>query len=104
MQSLQLASLNLKASLTQTAEAWPCFRRHGAPWMGKKVEGPDGTDYETVGKAQEAFLASQAMDKHLPAEDMSRLRDFFYSTDEVQEVLEVDGVVVTTNQLDDYNN
>ena len=48
-------------------------------------------------------MASQATDKHLPAEDMSRLRDFFYSTDEVQEVLEVDGAVVTTNQLDGYN-
>ena len=56
-----------------------------------------------MGKAQETFLASQAMDKHLPAEDMSRLRDFVYSTDEVQEVLEVDGAVATTNQLDDYN-
>ena len=37
-------------------------------------------------------------------EDISKLRDFFYATDEIQEVLEVDGVVVTTNQLDDYNN
>ena len=74
------------------------------PMEGKKAQGPDGTAYETVGRAQEAFLASQAMDKHLPAEGISRLRDFFYSTDEVQEVLEVDGAVVTTNQLDDYNN
>ena len=53
---------------------------------GKKVEGPDGTLYESVGKAQEAFLASQSMSKHLPAEDISRLRDFFYSADEIQEV------------------
>ena len=44
------------------------------------------------------------MDKHLPAEDMSRLRAFCYSTSDVQEVLEVDGAVVTTSQLDGYNN
>ena len=44
------------------------------------------------------------MSKHLPAEDISRLRDFSHSADEIQEVLEVDGAVATTNQLDDYNN
>ena len=44
------------------------------------------------------------MVKHLPADDMSRLRDFFYSTDDVQAVLEVGGAAVTTGQLDDYNN
>ena len=104
MQLLQIWLLNQKASLTQTAEVWLCFRRHGVAGRGKKVEGPDGTLYESVGKAQEAFLASQSMSKHLPPDDISKLRDFFYSADEIQEVLEVDGAVVTTNQLDDYNN
>ena len=60
--------------------------------------------YENVEKAQEAFLASQAIEQHIPAEDIAKLRDFFFSTDDVQEVMEIDGAVVTTNQLDDYNN
>ncbi len=71
---------------------------------GKRVQGPDGSVYENVAEAQEAFLASQAIDKHIPAEDIAMIRDFFYAADEVQEILEVDGTVVTTSQLDDYNN
>ena len=65
---------------------------------GRKVQGPDGTLYEIVEKAQEAFLASQAIEQHIPAEDIAKLRGFFFSTDDVQEVLEIDGAVVTTNQ------
>ena len=42
------------------------------------------------------------MEQQLPGDDISRLRNFFDSTDKVQEFLEIDGVLVTTNQLYDY--
>ena len=38
------------------------------PVDGTKVEGPDGTLYETVEEAQEAVLGSQAMEHHLSVE------------------------------------
>ena len=71
---------------------------------GSKVRGPDGTLYASVRLAQEAYLASQSMDRHVPTEDLTTLVNFLHSAeDEAEELLEVDGVVVTTNQLDDYN-
>ena len=69
----------------------------------KKVQGPDGTIYENVASAQEAYLAMHSMEKHLESHEVKSLVEFMHSADDVQERLEVDGVVVTTNQLDDYN-
>ena len=68
------------------------------------VAGPDGTVYASVALAQEAFLASQSMQKYVEKEDLSRMVNFLHSTDEMQDTLEVDGCIVTTNQLDDYLN
>ena len=46
----------------------------------------------------------QSIDRHVPTEDLTTLVKFLHSAeDEAEELLEVDGVVVTTNQLDDYN-
>ena len=36
---------------------------------GSKVRGPDGTLYASVRLAQEAYLASQSMDRHVPTAD-----------------------------------
>ena len=74
------------------------------PIRGGAVRGPDGSMYQNVKAAQGAFLASQAMHRHMDVDDISKLADFFFKADEEQECLEVDGAVVTTNQLDDYNN
>ena len=74
---------DLNAWPVQTAAAWHCFRHQ---------------------KAREAFLASQAIEQHIPAKDISNLGNFFYETDGVQEVLQIDGAVVTTNPLDNDNN
>ena len=68
-----------------------------------KVRGPDDTLYASVRLAQEAFLASQSMDRQLESEDLTTLVKFLHSAEYDQEELEIDGAVVTTNQLDDYN-
>ena len=68
-----------------------------------KVQGPDGTIYASVALAQEAYLATNAMEKHLESHEVKSLVEFMHSADNALETLEVDGVVVTTNQLDDYN-
>ena len=43
------------------------------------------------------------MEKHLGSHELKSLVEFMHSAHGVQELLEVDGVVVTTKQLDDYN-
>ena len=73
------------------------------PFGQDKVQGPDGTIYASVALAQEAYLATNAMEKQLESHEVKSLAEFMHSADNALETLEVDGVVVTTNQLDDYN-
>ena len=70
---------------------------------GETVKAPDGSIYDSVHHAQEAFFASQAMLKHVADGDLKALLAFLNASDVNQEVLEVDGAIVTSNQLDDYN-
>ena len=104
MQLLQIWLLNQKALPTQTAEVWLCFRRLGVAGRVRRLKDLMVPFMRPWAKLKKPSWPRRPWDKHLPADDMSRLRDFFYSTDEVQEVLEVDGAVVTTHQLDDYTN
>ncbi len=68
---------------------------------GSGVLAPDGTVYDSIATARRAFLAANAMDSALDVAELESLMDAFMKhTDQAAD--STDGLVVTTNQLDDY--
>ena len=58
--------------------------------VGETVKAPDGTIYESVHRALEAFFASQSMLQHVQDDDLKALISFVRANDETQVVFEVD--------------
>ena len=74
---------------------------------GSQVEAPDGTLYNSVSAARQAFLATNAMDSALDAAQLNDLLTALMNPGDDPGHTDVssdsgDGLVVATNQLDDY--
>ena len=73
------------------------------PHLGA-VPGLDGIFYANVFVARENSGTSQPRTKQLEKENVYRLATFLHSTGELQDVLETDGCIITTSQLNEYMN